>query len=169
MKRRTLININRYMKRIKSNWETNHNEKLLERYRGLSLIPFSCSLAEVERNGCHKKELSNLPPHAAITELDPALIRSYNALCIKTGTKVGVDAHVVLVDVDSKNDTKSKWLEILKRRDHWKLRLALSAFCLVGPVRTTAVLLHQIVHRWPKAGHRRQRAQSIAAGGAEQV
>jgi hypothetical protein len=105
---------------LKTNWETEKNQKLLARYLQLNLIPFSCKLVEELRkdeNGemVPKKRLLDLPTHSAITKYDRNLVRTFNGLCLKMGTKLDDDSHVLLVDVDNKNGTVEKWNDLLKK------------------------------------------------------
>ena len=101
---------------IKPNWSAEKNMKLLNRYQELNLIPFSCSVNEIlKHDGLTRKELTNLPSHSNITKFDINLIRTYNGLCLKMGTKLDDDNYVILVDVDNKNGTVDKWLDLLKQ------------------------------------------------------
>ena len=103
----------------RTNWNTDKYQKLLKRYQELNLIPFSCSLSEKlkkDENGdmVPKKEFENLPSHSKITKFKQDLIKTYNGLCIKIGTKINDSDYVILVDVDNKNDTINKWNRLLK-------------------------------------------------------
>ena len=106
-------------KSIITRWTTDKNIKLLTRYQELNLIPFSCSLNEISRTNDDgemktKKELSNLPQHANITKYNQQFIKTYNGLCLKMGTKIDDEHHVILLDIDNKNDTVDRWLNIVK-------------------------------------------------------
>ena len=61
-----------------------------------------------------KKELENLPAHSKIIKFNRDLIKTYNALCIKVGTKINDSEYVILVDVYNKNDTINEWNDLLK-------------------------------------------------------
>ena len=95
----------------KTNWTVEKNVMLLDRYKELNLIPFSCSLSEDDKG---KKKFTNLPQHATITKYDDKLIKTYNGLCIKTGVKIDDNNYLILVDIDNKNNTISKWFDLLK-------------------------------------------------------
>ena len=87
----------------------------MQRYIELNLIPFSRILSESKKeNGDVKKKLENLPSHKAITKYSNNLIRTYNGLSIKTGTKLPDGSYTILVDVDNKNETMTKWERIVK-------------------------------------------------------
>ena len=95
----------------KTNWTVEKNVMLLDRYKELNLIPFSCSLSEDDKG---KKKFTNLPQHATITKYDDKLIKTYNGLCIKTGVKIDDNNYLILVDIDNKNNTINKWYDLLK-------------------------------------------------------
>ena len=105
-------------KAIKTNWETEKNQRLLNRYKELDLIPFSCVLEEISKKDSRgemvpKKNLDKLPPHSTITKFQQQYIRTYNGLCLKMGTKTDDGQHIILVDIDNKNDTMEKWVKVL--------------------------------------------------------
>ena len=106
----------------KTNWNTDKNQSLLDRYKDLGLIPFSCKVNEILKNNetIPKKSLSNLPSHSTITKFSSTLINSYNGLCLKMGKKIDDDNYVILLDIDNKNDTVDKWFEIVKKHQKTK-------------------------------------------------
>ena len=104
------------MSRIETRWDKPNNEKLLSRYLELNLIPFSCVLTEEMKNGEPKKQLPYMPSFSKITTFDRTLVRSYNGLCIKVGTKLDDRKCVLLLGIDNKHDTKNKWRALVKQQ-----------------------------------------------------
>ena len=99
---------------LRINWTTDKNSRSLNRYKELGLIPFSCSINEIEKaDQAPKKEMSKMPPHSQITKFKQSLIKSNNGLCIKMGTQMGDGSYVILIDIDNKNNTTEAWRSLV--------------------------------------------------------
>lgn len=99
---------------LRINWNTDKNSRLLNRYKELGLIPFSCSINETQKpDQAPKKELTKIPPHSQITKFKQSFITSNNGLCLKMGTQIEEGFYVILIDIDNKNNTMEIWQNLI--------------------------------------------------------
>ena len=106
---------------LRINWTTDKNSRLLNIYKELGLIPFSCSINEIEKaDQAPKKEMSKMPPHSQVTKLRQSFIKSNNGLCIKMGTRMEDGSYVILIDIDNKNNTMEAWRSLAIKHNESK-------------------------------------------------
>ena len=106
---------------LRINWDTDKNSKLLNRYKDLGLIPFSCSINETDKaDQAPKKELSKMPPHSQITKFKQSLIKSNNGLCIKMGMHIEDGFYVILIQIGNKNNTMEAWRNLVIKHNKYK-------------------------------------------------